>query len=331
MTGRHWGAKGVAGMKTQVLLASLGVLAFTAASCKVGPDYKPVEMEVPEAYKSSPDSQPAPEPIKPDWWKLFGDEELSALEEQALASNTDLRAAMARVAEARAATRSVRSQFYPVVTLDPSATRARTPAGRSGEAATATTVRVPFDLSYEVDIWGRVRRSVEASNAQTQASAADFGAVLQTLTADVAQNYFNIRSLDSQVKILADNMDLYRHQVSLTQTQKKAGIVGQTDVLQAQTQLDSTDAQAIELQRQRADAEHALAILTGRPPSAVSIEVKPLALEPPLVPPGLPADILRQRPDVAEAEQNPDLGERARGRRRCQLLPRPSTDRVGGV
>jgi multidrug efflux system outer membrane protein len=110
--------------------------------------------------------------------------------------------------------------------------------------------------------------------------------------------------LDSQVKILADNMDLYRHQVSLTQTQKKAGIVGQTDVLQAQTQLDSTDAQAIELQRQRADAEHALAILTGRPPSATSIAVRPLDLEPPLVPAGLPADILRQRPDVEEAEQN---------------------------
>jgi multidrug efflux system outer membrane protein len=231
------------------------------------------------------------------------------MEQQARAANQDLKAAMARVAQARAAARLTRSEFYPVITLDPSAQRARSSAnrttnGQTGKSTTSNDFRVPFDLSYEIDVWGRVRRLYESSLAQAQASADDYQVVLQTLEADVAQNYFTLRSLDSQARILAKSVESYRQQLELTQTQRRAGLVGQIDVVQAQTQLNSTRVQETEVHRQRADTEHALAILLGRPPSELSVAVRPLDLAPPVIPPGLPADLLRSRPDVAEAEQN---------------------------
>jgi multidrug efflux system outer membrane protein len=239
-----------------------------------------------------------------DWWRSFGDPRLTQLEEEALRGSLDLQAAVARVKQARAAAAAVRSQFYPVVTLDPSLTRARTSPGTHFGAATANTAVVPFDLTYEVDIWGQVSRSVEAAKAQTRSAADALEVVRQTLLADVAQDYFTIRSLDDQDRIFARNAELYRQQVTLTQTQLRAGLAGQTDVLQAQTQLDQTLAQETDVRRQRADAEHALAILLGRPPASFTVPVLPLDLVPPVVPAGLPGDLLRRRPDVAGAEED---------------------------
>jgi multidrug efflux system outer membrane protein len=222
---------------------------------------------------------------------------------------------MARVAQARAAARVTQSQFYPVVTLDPALNRSRTPAGRissngslgggnSSGGRTSNSYRIPFDVSYEVDIWGRVRRLSEAAIAQVRATEDDYEVVLQTLEADVAQDYFSIRSLDAQAQILAKNVESFRQQVSLTQTQQKAGLVGPIDVLQAQTQLNSTIAQEVETRRQRTDLEHALAVLLGRSPSELAIADRPLDLVPPAIPAGLPSDLLRRRPDVAQAEEN---------------------------
>lgn len=290
-----------------------GISAIVAAvlagmwGCAVGPDYKPVKVEMPVSFKSAGPQDSAPSNLESGWWTLFGDPALTELEAEATHTNYDLRAAMARVVEARAASRSVRSQYYPVITLDPSVIRSRTPAGRPGNnsgASVVTTTQVPFDLSYEIDVWGRVRRSVEASDAQARATAADFGVVLQTLTADVAQNYFTIRSLDAQEKILSHTIDLFRQEVTLTRTRQGVGIAAPTDVLQAQLQVDTAEAQIIEVRRQRADAEHALAILTGRPPSSLSIPSRPLDGDPLIVPAGLPADLLKRRADVAEAEEN---------------------------
>ncbi len=288
-----------------LLVAALAAAALS--SCTVGPAYHPPAVETPATYKSAA-TQPAiaPAHLANDWYRLFGDEELTSLEQSALRENQNLKAAMARVTEARQATRAVASQFYPIVTLNPSAVRARSSANavRDGTAHTANSISIPFDVSYEVDIWGRVRRSVESAQATEQASVDDAAVVLLTLTADLAQNYFTLRALDAQTDVTDRNIALYQKQLSLTQQELKAGTVTRADVLQAQALLDATTTQRTDLQRQRAATEHAIAILLGRPPAAVSIAARPYPMIPPQVPPGLPSEMLRHRPDVAEAEQN---------------------------
>ena len=277
-------------------LAALLLLALT--SCRVTEDYRQPPLETPTTFKSATTQEADVSRLDPNWWQVFDLAELTSLEETAVKENQDLKAAVARVDQARAATRSVASQFYPVITLDPSATR-----GQRG-GASANSYRVPFDLSYEVDIWGRVRRTVEAARATETATAEQVAVVRLTLTSDVAQNYFTLRSLDSQMEIVARNLQLYRRQVDLVDQQLKAGIVTKIDLLQAQALLDSTRAQEIDLRRQRADTEHALAILLGKPPAALNLESKAFTLTPPKIPVGLPADLLARRPDVASAEQN---------------------------
>jgi multidrug efflux system outer membrane protein len=273
---------------------------MTAASCMVGPDYRRPAQHMPAAYRSPTTRAAATQPaLTADWWRLFGDPKLNELEDAALRANTDLRAAMARVMQARAAARITASQFYPTITLDPSVVRSR-----SAPHTTSNLVQIPFDLSYEIDVWGRVRRAYQASVAQARASENDYQVVRLTLAADVAQDYLTLRSLDAQDQILVKSVESFRKQVSLTQTLFRAGLAAQTDVLQAQTQLDSTLTQEIEVRRQRADLEHALAILLGRPPTDLALAAASLDLSIPAIPAGLPADLLRRRPDVAEAEQN---------------------------
>ena len=286
-------------------LAALAAAALSCASCKVGPDYKRPDVEVPGAFRGVTPADTGQPELTSDWWTIFNDEELTKLETAALSSNFDIQAAAARVVQARASTKAVMSQFYPVITLDPSISRFRTSGNNGGQgSSTVTQTTVPFDLSYEVDVWGRVRRAVESSKATSRASAADFSVVLQTLTADLAQDYFNLRSFDAQDAILQRSIDLYSHQLELTQTQYKAGIAGQIDVVQSQANLEAARAQAIDIRRQREDTVHAIAILTGRPPSELDVALRPLDEPPPIVPAGLPSDLLGRRPDVAEAEQN---------------------------
>jgi len=232
----------------------LGALACAVAlpSCMVGPDYRRPPQDVPGGFKSATTRESAGATTRPalsrEWWRLFNDPTLVQLERDAIRANTDLRAASARVLQARAAARVTASEFYPAITLDPSITRGRSSgsnssggrgvtidpvtgavigastSSKSSGAHTATSVRIPFDLSYEIDVWGRVRRMYESSLAQVRASEDAYQVVLQTLEADVAQNYFNIRSLDAQAEILAKNVESYRRQVSLTQTQRRAGL-----------------------------------------------------------------------------------------------------------
>ena len=341
--------------------AALTLLALLPASCTTGPDYKRPDVKTPEAYKSAAPEATAQTGPGREWWLLFNDAELTALIDEALRSNLDLKAAMARVAQSRASARYVKGSFYPVVTLDPSATRTHVPetkvdesvsveqqvsqatsainqitgligelsslaqgngtttgggsqggSGTSGtgtggatiSATTSNRFQIPFDLSYEIDLWGRIRRSYESARAQAQASVYDLEVVRQTLLADLARNYFNLRSFDAQYEILTRNLALYQEQVDLTQNQYKAGLTGEADLLQAQVTLESTRAQAADTQRQRTDLEHAIAILLGRAPAEFSLPVRPLAGTLPVVPAGLPSDLLRQRPDVAESEQN---------------------------
>ncbi len=309
------------------------VAGFAAAmlfSCEVGPNYQRPKLEVPATFKSDrptstraatgPATAPATQ-ISREWWRLFHDTELTTLELGAIQNNQNLRAAVARVLEARAAARITKSAFYPTVTADPSFTRARssanaergsTPTGaplvvgnnRTNTARTTSDFELPATLSYEVDVWGRIRRSYEDSKAQLQASADDFQVVLLTLEATLAEDYFNLRSYDAQDKVLLASVQSYRDQVKLTRMQLGAGLVGTLDLSEAQAQLDATITQEIEVRRERADMEHAIAVLLGQPPATFSLPPNPLTEEPPVIPPGIPMDLLRHRPDVAEAEQN---------------------------
>jgi multidrug efflux system outer membrane protein len=287
-----------------LLTAALAVV----PACRLGPDYKRPDVDLPDNFKSANSKDAEEHPLAPDWWTVFGESELDGLETDALQANHDLRAAAARVVEARAAARAVQGQLYPSLAFNPAINRARISGNASlnstGQGTTLTTASLPLDLSYEVDVWGRVRRSVESADATALASADDFGVVLLTLTSDVATNYFTVRSLDAQEEILQRSIELFRQQVGMTTTQKNAGIVGETDLLQAQTQLDSTVAQEADIRRQRKDTEYALAILVGKPPANFAVAPRKLEADPPSVPAGLPTDLLRQRPDVAEAEQN---------------------------
>jgi multidrug efflux system outer membrane protein len=320
---------GTIGMRAaaRVLLAAGGCAALLP-SCTVGPDYRRPAANAGLRFKSATTQAAGAPGIAPDWWTLFNDPALTDLETAAARANLDLRAAAARTLQARAAAASAYSGFFPVITLDPSIGRGRTPinptnsvgrgtvidsttgtaitgGGRLPVARTVTTARVPFDLSYEVDVWGRVRRQYEAAEAQVRVAEFDYEVVLQTLQADVAQDYFGIRALDLQQEIFQKTVQSYRRQVELTRKQFGAGTVSRIDVAQAESQLRGTLAQQVDIRRQRADLEHALAILLGRPPVEVDIGVRPLDIAPPAVPvAGVPSDLLRRRPDVLEAEQN---------------------------
>ncbi len=290
------------------------ILALALAGCEVGPDYQRPKQDMGLDYKSAatqPSTQPATQPARAalgrDWWKLFGDPELDNLEATALQGNPDIKAAMERIIEARALARITKSQFYPTLTFDPSVTRSRSITNRlngPGPAITENLFLLPVDASYEVDIWGQIRREYEGTLALAQASADDYEVVLQMMETTIAIDYFNIRSLDSQYETVNRNVEDYRKQVGLLETQFRAGLVLRLDVLQAQAQLDSTVPLALDIQRQRADTEHALAILLGALPKDVNVSTKPLDLVPPAIPMELPAQLLRRRPDVAEAEQN---------------------------
>jgi multidrug efflux system outer membrane protein len=296
------------------LLLAAGVCALISASCALGPNYKRPPQQMPTTYKSATTQETGEVRLQRDWWRLFGDQQLDRLEEQLVVANPSVQTAMANVAAERAAAGIAKSQFYPTVTLDPSIERGQFPvrtisgvgsiSGSTDRAETTTTVEIPFDLNYEIDIWGRVRRNYEAALATYQATADNYEVVLQTAEADLAQDYFNLRSLDDQEEILRRTIQSYRTQVTLTSKQLQAGLVGQIDYVQAEQQLDSTITQELEVSRQRADQEHVIAVLLGRAASDFSIEINPLDLTPPRIPAGLPSSLLRRRPDVAEAEQN---------------------------
>jgi multidrug efflux system outer membrane protein len=314
------------------MLALVPLLAF---ACRVGPDYQRPDVETPAAFAGAKPSDGEPRPLAPDWWTVFNEPELDALESLALLANHDLRASAARVAEARAAARAVGGNLYPAISFDPSISRAHfsgnANANTNGHGTTLTTIALPIDLSYELDVWGRVRRTVESAEAQYAASADDFGVVLLTLNADVAQNYFALRSLDAQQEILLRSIELFRQQVDMTTTQKNAGIVGPTDVLQAQTQLDATVALETDVRRQRTDVEHALAILVGKAPSEFSLAARKLESDPPTIPTGTPADLLSQRPDVAEAEHNLVGANASIGVARAEYYPKIDLSAAAGL
>lgn len=279
-----------------------------AASCAVGPDYGRPALEVPATYREEAAAPPSAQALDTEWWSLFGDPTLTALEEEARDANQDLQLAVARVEETRATARIAASDFFPTVTLDPayrtgraSATR---PSSTSSTGSYAQEVVVPFDLSYEIDFWGRVRRTFESATAVAHASESGYRVVALAVASDVASQYFAIRSLDAQSAILDDSIGIFEDNLRLVEARYRAGLVSELDVAQARTQRSNTVARRADVQRQRAEAEHALAVLCGRPTEDFSVAAQPLDLSPPEIPAGVPSDLVEHRPDVVEAEQN---------------------------
>ena len=247
---------------------------------------------------------------KGNWWEIFGDAGLNEQEAQAVRANQELKAAVARVDQARATARVARSELLPSLNLDPGFNRQRySPNQVPGFGGlTADTFRAPLDLSYEVDLWGRVRRSFQSARADAQASLAAFYNVLLTLQADVAQNYFALRALDAEIATVTGTVDLRKEQVRLVRSRFEGGIGSELDVARAETELATTEAEAASLAQRRNELENAIAILAGANPAVFKLAALDDANtkwnpQPPVVPAGLPADLLERRPDVAEAER----------------------------
>ena len=239
------------------------------------------------------------------WWEIFKDPQLNALEKQVAISNQNIAAAEANFRAARAMVQAARAGYFPNIGAGTSATRSRNPSGKiSGiTGGTATDYLLSADVSWEIDIWGRVRRSVEASRANAMASKADLDAARLSAQAELALDYFQMRSLDAQSQLLDKTVISYQEFLDLTKNRYAAGVASQADILQAETQLESATAQAIDIGVQRAQMEHAIALLTGSPPALVSLAASPLKAPPPAIPVSLPSALLERRPDIAAAER----------------------------
>ncbi len=288
-----------------------GLLLLCAAGCAIGPGYQRPAVEAPAAWKASESSvnwkEASPNDAVPtgEWWVIFGDTELNELQTKALAANLDIQAAFARVTQARAVARQAVAGGLPSVEATPAYShyqRTRSSFGGSGTFA-GDTYQIPFDISYELDLWGRVRRGFEAAHAQAQASEAAYRTVLLSLRAEVARAYFLLRTFDSEMQTLEQAISLRRDALDLVTQRMQAGIVNELDVARAKTELASAEENAIDLRRRRAELENGLAVLCGEPASSFSLPVRPLLLEIPQVPAGLPSELLERRPDVAKAER----------------------------
>jgi NodT family efflux transporter outer membrane factor (OMF) lipoprotein len=288
----------------------LVVAAFQLTGCTVGPKYQRPVAEVPPAYKEVGDwkpAQPNDQSLSGNWWEIFQDTQLNALEAQVSVSNQNLKSAEAQYTQARALVRYQRANYFPTVTVDPSATRNRIsnhrPASIVSNGITYNDYQIPFELSYQLDVWGRVRRTVESYREQAQASAADLAAVNLSMHSQLALFYFQARTLDAEEQLLNSTVKQYEQALELIQSRFAGGIASDLEVQQAETQLETTRAQAIDVGVARAQYEHAVAVLIGKPPASFSLAPLPLTAPPPPIPVGLPSDLLERRPDIAAAER----------------------------
>ena len=295
-------------------LPTLLALSLALSACAIGPDYQRPQLQTPAQFKQIEGwTQAKPSDVleRGNWWQLYGDAELNALVERLNISNQNLAASEAQYRQARALVRGARAAFYPSLSSSAGASRSGQGTGSqstsNGTSSNNSGVSTSYDLSlnaaWEPDIWGKLRRSLESSRAGFEASAADLAALKLSLQAELVQNYLQLRVLDDQQRLLDATVAAYARSLKLTEKQYNAGIVPKSDVSQALTQLKSTQAQAIDLKWQRAQLEHAIAVLVGVPPSELSIAVREQLPALPEIPVALPSQLLERRPDVAAAER----------------------------
>ena len=292
-------------------------LMLMLGGCMVGPKYKTPTAAVPPAYKEAPPAsfkegdgwkaaQPGDQTIRGNWWEMFGDSQLNTLEQQLTTGNQDLKAAEARFRQARAMIRFNRAAQFPTISTAPSISTERVSSNRpffTTAPPPSGDFLLPFDVSYEVDLWGRVRRTVSAAREQAQATAADLETASLSLHAELAYDYFELRAADAQQRLLDDTVKAYSETLRLTTTRFEGGASPKSDVAQAQTQLDTVRVADTDIGVERAQYEHAIAILMGKPPAEFSLAADPLNLQPPVIPIGVPAQLLERRPDIAAVER----------------------------
>ena len=320
-------------------LVAAGVLLLTTA-CTVGPGYKRPTAPVPDTWKGEgPWQTAAPKDAIPKgtWWALFHDGELDQLEQDLLQANQSLAAAQQRLSEARSQARIASSAYFPDVTADPSGQRQRLSGNRplSGSSVPLTPVTqnaftVPFNISYELDLFGRVRKNLEAANASLHGSAADLENVRLVLSAELAADYFNLRELDREAGVVRQSVEIQQKGLDLVNNRHQGGVANGLEVAQQEALLDSTATQLQLVLQQRAQFEHAIAVLVGKSASAFTLPILPLDAAPPAIPTGVPSEILERRPDIATKERQMAFENAQVGIAMTAFYPHITLDGSGG-
>lgn len=328
-------------LKTGLVVLGASVL---LASCSVGPKYtKPTVPAAPKYAEQPPSTykevagwtqaQPGDAVIRGKWWELFEDPELSALEEQVEPANQTIKIAEANFRQARASIQYNRSFLYPTISAGAGISRnhisGNNPTGIPGNSY--ADFILPISVSYDADLWGRVRRSITASREQFQASAADLENVKLELQTELAVDYFEARSLDAQKQLFDDTVVAYQKALQLTQNRYTGGVASKAEVAQAQTQLNQTEAQDIDIGVARAQFQHAIAVLIGKVPENYSLTTTPLKRQPPAIPVGVPSKLLERRPDIAAAERQVAAANEQIGIARSAFFPDLLISATGGL
>jgi NodT family efflux transporter outer membrane factor (OMF) lipoprotein len=309
-------------MKTYVAASLLSLTSIVLTGCMVGPNYVKPTTPMAPAFKeqaAAPSqandgwklAQPGDQSPRGNWWEIYDDPQLNVLEAQIDSANQTLKIAEANYREARAAIRFNRSAEAPTIGVAPSISAVRDSANQpyfpASEANNGTgDFALPVDMSWEIDLWGKIRRSVTAAKEQTQASAADMAAIQLSLQADLAYNYFELRSADAEKKLLDDTVEAYSKALGLTDNRFEGGAAPKSDVAQARTQLKDAQVLDTDIMVERAQYEHAIAILIGKPPANFSLPLSPIDLQTPAIPAipqVLPSELLERRPDIAASER----------------------------
>jgi len=309
--------------------------ALSVAACSAAPPYARPAVPVPADYKGAAGWQPAglPVPAAGAWWQIFRDTTLDGLEARIDADNANLAAAAARYQQARALIGQARADRFPAIDAGVDAVRERVSAGRplaSNGAATYNSATIGASLSYELDLFGRVRASVAAAEANEAAGAADVAAVRLGLQAQLAATYFDMRALDARIALLRETVAAFQRAFTLTDTRHGGGIASGIDVSRAQNQLSSARAELSAVAIDRSRDEHAIAVLVGEPPAAFAIPVVAAQVPPPAIPAGLPSTLLERRPDIAAAERRVAAANARIGVARAALFPASRWARAPG-
>jgi NodT family efflux transporter outer membrane factor (OMF) lipoprotein len=321
--------------------------ALLATGCMVGPKYVKPSAPTAPAYKEDPptsykesdgwkSAQPEDQTMRGKWWEAFGDPQLNSLEDELTASNQDLKVAEARLRNSRAQIRFNRSYLAPTIGTSPSVTNERVSANSPyfpsfAENNGTGNYTLPFDLSYEVDLWGRVRHTINASREEAQATAADLQTATLSLHAELAVDYFELRSADAQKQLLDDTVKAYSNALQLTQNRFEGGAAPKSDVAQAQTQLDAAKVQDTDITVARAEFEHAIAVLIGQPPAQFTLPPSAqVKMQLPAIPVGLPSELLERRPDIAADERRMAEANEQIGIARAAYFPTLTIGATGG-
>lgn len=323
-------------LKCGIAIAALAAI----AGCKVGPNYRVPAMSAPPAYTEDGHNgawtlaQPADAKDRGPWWEVYGDATLNELEQRCATANQSIAAALQAYEQAHAAVRENRASLFPTVGVSPDISRDRVSGNRPravGGPATYWDFLIPLDISWEPDLWGGIRRQIESSTAAAQASAADLANTRLSLQGALAVTYLQVRGIDLQAQLLRSTIDTYVQAQQLAQARYSGGLGTQSDVAQAQAQLEGARAQLVDLGVQRQQYEHAIAVLTGAPATGFTLAEKPLEGDPPPIPTGVPSELLERRPDIAGAERRVAEANAQIGVAQSALYPQITLGASGAV